>query len=414
MTQLWALRPGWMRSIRFRLALLSSTALLFIGTLVVGSIYLALAHNVRDESVTDTFHAVEGINAADGTFTPLRRIEVAEVADIEAAVNAETLASLRTYSVYALSGLFVTSLAVGWLFATRALRPVRDIAATAKDVQAGDLSRRVALHSDDELGSLADSIDAMLAHLDDVFTSQRRFVDDASHELRTPLAVIRINVDAVLARPDVPEHERHRAVAVIDRAVDRMTRLVEDMLAAARSATPTRLHPAVNLSALVHEEVEEFVTLAADRDLDLVVHLDHDVVLPADPDPVRRVVDNLLSNAVRLAPTGSVIDTAVGRSPDASWAFVAVRDEGPGIAPDDQRRVFERFWRADQPGAVPDGHAGLGLSIVREVAMAHGGLVRVHSQLGAGSVFVLWLPVTPPAGLAPPPAESPLAHTPTN
>jgi signal transduction histidine kinase len=410
MRQLWARRPAWMRSIRFRLAMLSSTVLLFIATAVVGGIYLAVAHNVQNEPVTETFQAIEGIDRTDGTFKPLRRIEVAEVADIEAAVNAETLASLRAYSVYALAGLFVTSLAVGWLLAARALRPVRDIAATAKDVQAGDLSRRVALHRDDELGTLAESIDAMLAHLDEVFTSQRQFVDDASHELRTPLAVIRTNVDAVLARPDVPEHERSRAVAVVDRAVDRMTRLVEDMLAAARSAAPMRVQPAVNLSAVVHEEVEEFATLAVERELELVVELDHDVVLPADPDTVRRVVDNLLANAVRLAPRGSVVATSVGRSPGAPWAFVAVRDEGPGIAPEDQRRVFDRFWRSDPPGTEQDGHAGLGLSIVREVAKAHGGLVRLHSQLGVGSVFVLWLPTSTERGLAPPPSGSPVAR----
>lgn len=411
MTQLWTGRPAWMRSIRFRLAMLSSSALLFIATAVVGGIYLALAYNVQDEPVTATYQAIEGIRGSDGSFRPLRTIEVAEVADIEAAVNAETLSSLRAFSVYALIGLFVTSLAVGWFLAARALRPVRDIAATAKDVQAGDLSRRVALHRDDELGTLANSIDAMLAHLDQVFTSQRQFVDDASHELRTPLAVIRANVDAVLARPDVPDHERQRAVAVVDRAVDRMTRLVEDMLAAARSVAPGRVEPAVNLAALVHEEIAEFDTLAAERRIELNADLDHDTVLPADPDTVRRAVDNLLANAVRLAPRGSAVGTTVGGSRDGSWAFVAVRDEGPGIALDDQGRVFDRFWRSDPAGVAHDGHAGLGLSIVRQVAEAHGGLVRVHSELGVGSVFVLWLPTSRANDLAPPPPGSPVART---
>jgi signal transduction histidine kinase len=413
MTLLWARRPSWMRSIRFRLGVLASTLLLSIATVVVAGIYVVLAHNVQDEPVTETFQAIEGIRRDDGTFKPLRRIEVAEVADIEAAVNAETLASLRAYSVYALGGLFVTSLAVGWLLAARALRPVRDIAATAEDVRAGDLSRRVALHRDDELGSLAEQIDAMLAHLDELFTSQRQFVDDASHELRTPLAVIRTNVDAVLARPDLPEQERHRAVAVVDRAVDRMTRLVEDMRAADRAGARLGVRTAVNLAAVVHEEVEEFGTLAADREIELAVDLDHDVVVPADPDNVRRMIDNLLSNAVRLAPRGSVVDARVGRSPAEPWAYVAVRDRGPGIAPEDQRRVFDRFWRSDPAGLEQEegGHAGLGLSIVREMARAHGGLVRVHSQLGAGSVFVVWLPTAGPGDSGEPPPGSPLSCT---
>jgi signal transduction histidine kinase len=410
MTLLWTRRPTWMRSIRFRLAMLSSTLLLAIATVIVGGIGLALAHNVRDEPVPETFQAIEGIERSDGTFKPLRRIEVAEVADIEAAVNAQSLTSLWIYSVYALTGLFVTSLAVGWILATRALRPMGDISATARQVQAGDLSRRVALKRDDELGTLAESIDSMLAHLDQVITSQRQFVDDASHELRTPLAVIRTNVDAVLARPDVPDHERHRAVAVVDRAVDRMTRLVEDMLAAARSVAPLRVHPAVNLAALVHEEVEEFDALAAERDIELNVALDHNTVLPADPDMLRRAVDNLLANAVRLAPRGSSVDTSVGSNAEGSWAFVAVRDGGPGIALEDQRRVFDRFWRSDPPGVARNGHTGLGLSIVRQVAEAHGGLARVHSEPGVGSVFVLWLPAAGACGPAPPPPVSPVAQ----
>jgi signal transduction histidine kinase len=157
---------------------------------------------------------------------------------------------------------------------------------------------------------------------------------------------------------------------------------------------------------LAHEEVDEFSSLAADRQVDLDVDLDHTTSAPVDPAMVRRAVDNLLANAVRLAPPGSTVRTSVGTSPDGQWAFVAVRDDGPGIPVPHQRRVFDRFWRVDPPGAEPDGHTGLGLSIVRQVAEAHGGLVRLHSSVGLGSVFVIWLPVTRGRGGGPPERSS--------
>ena len=178
--------PAWTRSLRFRLALLWSGLLLVVVGLVVGGIYLALARTVGSSPITETFKAVEGVRRRDGTFKALREIEVAEVSDIERAVNAQTLQSLRDYALWALVGLFFASLLIGWFLAGRALRPLRRITATAEQVEAGDLSRRVALGRDDELGTLASSIDAMLARLDDAFSTQRKLVDDASHELRTP------------------------------------------------------------------------------------------------------------------------------------------------------------------------------------------------------------------------------------
>ena len=394
---------SWLRSVRFRLALLSSALLVAVTVAVGGGIYLALARSVGGEPVTRTFRAVEGIRTPSG-FKALRTIQVAEVSDIERAVNATTLASLRDYGIWALGGIFLTSLGIGWLLASRALRPVQTIAATAQEVQAGDLSRRVELHGDDEFGTLGGSIDAMLTQIEDTFTTQRRFVDDASHELRTPLAVIRTNIDTVLSRADAPAQERERAVATVDRAVDRMTRLVEELLASARQDAPLERRPGVPLGVLLREEVEEFTDLAATRDLSLLVEVDGAPAVHADAEVLRRAVDNLLSNAVRLAPTGSAVTGYAGRL--GEWAFVGVRDGGPGIAAADQRRVFDRFWRS--PAVDGGEHNGLGLAIVRQSALSHGGVVRLASAPGVGSDFVLWLPVGASRPSRPAPEASPL------
>src|SRR5262245_8336102 len=145
--------------------------------------------------------------------------------------------NLRNYSFGLLGGLFVVSLGIGWMLSGRALRPVRAIARTAAEIQATDLSRRIRLRGPkDELRYLGDTVDSMLGRLDEAFRAQRQLIDDASHELRTPLTVIRTNLDAVLIAADSTDEERRRAAGVIDRATNRMIRLVDDLLASARRA----------------------------------------------------------------------------------------------------------------------------------------------------------------------------------
>jgi signal transduction histidine kinase len=163
-----------------------------------------------------------------------------------------------------------------------------------------------------------------------------------------------------------------------------MTRQVDDLLAAARRPGPLVDHHEVEIEALLEETAEEFAAAARLRSLAVVADARPGVVVAADRDALKRAVSNLVDNAVRLAPAGSVVRLAAGR--EGGWRWVAVVDKGPGIDPDQQRHVFERAWSAD--GAS----SGLGLAIVRQIVEAHGGVVRLHSDLGRGSGFVLWLP----------------------
>jgi signal transduction histidine kinase len=402
--------PEWARSIRFRYTLLYSAVLFGLAAVVVAAIYLVLMMSLRHQPYTTGVKQLICVPGGECyqpvTFRQLERV-----------VNGRTLKELRNYSFTALGVLFVASLGVGWVVAGRVLRPIGRITSVARDIQATDLSRRIELPGpDDELKQLGDTFDAMLARLDAAFAAQRQFVADASHELRNPLAIIRTNVDVALADPRADPEDLRHTIAVVKRASDRMARLVDDLLALARRQEPTLEHEQVDLGVAVAEASDDFVVPAAARSIVLDRAIAPGVIVTGDRDALKRAVANLLENAVRLAPAGSRIRLATGSEGDRAW--VAVADEGPGIAPEDQPHVFDRFWRADKARARADGGTGLGLAIVRQIAESHGGQVRLQSKVGVGSSFVIWLPVTgdtpePPSRPPAPSAPSDLTPVPT-
>jgi signal transduction histidine kinase len=385
--RLWDRLPEWTRSIRFRYTLLYSAVLFGLAAVVLAAIYLFLLMALRATPVSSR----SGTLCIHGDCIP-----VISFREAERLVNAETLDKLRYYSIGALGVLFVSSLGVGWVVAGRVLAPIGRITSVARDIQATDLSRRIQLPGpEDELKQLADTFDAMLARLDAAFAAQRQFVADASHELRNPLAIIRTNVDVALADPDASPDELRQTIATVKRAGDRMTLLVDDLLALARRQQPTLEHEPVDLGAAVAEASDDFVVPAETRGIVLDRAIAPGVVVTGDREALKRVVANLLDNAVRLAPAGSRIRLATGSEGNRAW--IAVADEGPGISPEDQPRVFDRFWRADKARARADGGTGLGLAIVRQLVESHGGEVRLNSKVGVGSSFVVWLPITRPS-----------------
>lgn len=378
--------PEWMRSIRFRYTLLYSAVLFGLAALVIGAIYLILWISLHEPMsiingrVDDPF---------SGRSFP---VDIVTARQFERLVHQQTLDRLRTFSFEALIVLFFASLAVGWVVAGRVLAPIGRITGVAREIQATDLSRRIRLQGpNDELKQLADTFDAMLARIDAAFAAQQQFLADASHELRNPLAIIRTNADLALTDKDPQVEELRQAVVVVKRASDRMARLVDDLLALARRESPTFAIEQVDLGRAVAEASEEFLAPAETRGIVLDRAVAPGVVVMGDGDALKRAVANLVENAVRLAPTGSRIRLAVGSERGLAW--VAVSDEGPGIAAEDQPRVFDRFWRADKARSRADGGTGLGLSIVRQIAQSHGGDVQLQSKLGVGSTFTIWLPV---------------------
>ncbi|GAA2649635.1 sensor histidine kinase [Nonomuraea recticatena] len=387
-------------TIRFRMTVLYSALLFTLAALVLGGIYYVVSASTEQRPYTTEYAKTYRSN---GEY--LGKAPVVFVEEVENAINVKTMTTLRDYSLATLAFLFVASLLIGWILSGRVLRPVRAITRTTDEIQATDLSRRIRLEGPkDELRDLADTVDTMLDRLEEAFRAQRQLIDDASHELRSPLTIIRTNVDAVLASPEATEEERVRAVAIVDRATTRMTRLVEDLLASARRQGTAFADSDLDLAQVADEAAEEYTALAQARGLTLTRSLTGELPMTGDHDALRRAVANLLSNAVRLSPPGGTVEVAAGRQ--GGWLWTAVRDGGPGLSDEDRPRVFDRFWRGE--ASRRDRHTGLGLAIVRQIVESHGGRVAVFSQLGEGSTFVLWLPSREGAE-SPVPTINPLA-----
>jgi signal transduction histidine kinase len=404
-------RPAWTQTIRFRLAATYSLVLFALAALVLVAVYAIVSESVDAAPLNPI--TVQKVKEVGGELV-LRegeQFQAADLASVQQAVNHKALELMRDASAGALGGLLVASFGVGWWLSGRVLRPVKRVTAAAREISATDLSRRIALDGPrDELRDLADTVDDMLGRLDRAFAAQRQMIDDASHELRNPLAVIQINLDAVLSRDDVDAAERQRASTVTARATQRMGSLIEDLLAAARRAAPAFTDADVDLGSVAEEAADGFALLADSDGLRLERRVTAGLGVIGDAEALRRAADNLLSNAVRVSPPGAEIVIATGR--DGGWAWLAVRDHGPGISPEHQERVFDRFWRGPDGTRRRDRGTGLGLAIVRQVVESHGGTVALHSVSGAGATFVLWLPLRG-AGVTErtprPPARDPMA-----
>lgn len=388
--------PSWTSSIRFRLTAIYSLLLFGLAAMVVGGIYFGLSRELHAEQrPSESVQYV--LRKADGSIDPTT---VASAADIQRFANDQALQTLRTTSTLALAVLFLSSLLLGSVVAGRVLAPIGRITSVAREIQATDLSRRIGLQGpEDELRELADTFDRMLARLDEAFEGQRRFIHEASHELRNPLAVIRTNLDVTLADPDAGTEELRQAGEVVLRSAERMSRLVDDLLVYADRGSPEEQHAPLDVARVVEASVTEFRVPAAARGLSLEVAAQDGLWVLGDATALRRLLANLLANAIRLAPSGSTIRLAADRS--GSWIWLAVDDAGPGIPAEERDVVFQRFWRGDPGSARAEGRSGLGLTIVRQIVEAHRGNIRLWPSDRGGSTFVVWLPATSPDGRAP-------------
>lgn len=388
--------PAWATTVRVRLAVTYSGLVFGIAAVVLLLVYVALAASLDaaplSEADQQKFYVTDSGKVKfldDGSTADL--VSAADLDLVQQAVNAGTLDRLRVYSFGGLGVLFVFSLVVGWWVSGRVLRPLGAVTATAREISGSDLSRRIsATGPHDELRELADTIDDMLDRLDDAFASQRALVDDVSHELRNPVAVITANIDAVLSDPAAPPDARARASAAVTSAAASMTRLLEDLLAISRQRSGAFEEKEVELGSLARTAVEEYGAFVDERSLDLHLRLDDGPVVYADEQAVVRALRNLLSNAVRYSPDGGRLVVAVGS--EQGWAWVGVRDEGPGIPLADQAHVFDRFFSTESTAHNGNGGHGIGLAIARQIVEAHDGRLAVHSTEGVGSTFVAWLP----------------------
>jgi two-component system, OmpR family, sensor kinase len=293
--------------------------------------------------------------------------------------------ALRVVAGVGLAMLLVGSV-LAWLLADRVLRPVTAVTKTARTISGGDLSRRIPVSGHDEIAVLAATFNEMLARLETAFETQRRFVDDAGHELRTPLTIVRGHLELL---EDEPAERRATLKLVLDE-LDRMARLVNDMLTLAKWERPDFLSTApVDLGVLTDDVLAKAEAIG-NRRWSLDARATGTVV--ADRQRVTQALVQLAQNAVQHTEEGDEIGvgTFVGGGETRLW----VRDTGPGIPFEEQERVFARFYRASV-GRGSDG-AGLGLSIVQAIARAHGGRLELASAPGSGSTFTVVLPLDGP------------------
>jgi len=372
--------PAWMGSIRFRLTVVYSSVVFGLAALAVTVIYLGLRYTLENQTVGTVYETPQG-----------RLIEVDTAQYLQNRAYGRALESLRVFSFGALLALFFVSLVVGWFVSGRMLRPIGQITRAVRRIQASDLSQRINLGGpDDELRRLADTFDDMLGRVDDAFESQRQFIHEASHELRNPLAVIRTNLEVTLSDPDATAEELRHTAEVVERSTERMARLVDDLLVYARKGTLSLERQPVDVALLISEAADEFAAPAEAAGQALEQEAPPGLWVLGDRLALRQALANLLANAVRLAPAGTTIRVRAGR--EGPWVWMSVEDQGPGIAPEDRERVFQRFWRGDPAESRAQGRSGLGLTIVRQTAESHGGEVKLATELGRGAAFAIWLP----------------------
>lgn len=333
----------------------------------------------------ETFRAIAVPLAVNGEIAGA--LEVGEsTSDVE-----ETLHSLLL--ILAIGYPVTLGLAsVGGIFlAGRALSPIDEITQTARRISAEDLSKRLDLQlPDDELGRLARTFDDMIARLEAAFARQRQFTADASHELRTPLTAMKGQVEVALSRPRSTEDYRE-VLATVNEEIDRMIRLVGSLLTLARAdgrQIPLQ-RERVDVADLVHSAVAQVQRVASERQIAIDLQAGPQRTVIVDEDLVLQLLLNLLDNAVKHSGPDSRV--TCGWTIEDRELRVFVGDTGAGIPAADLPRIFDRFYRVDKARSLTEGGAGLGLSISRWIAQAHGGDITVESEPSRGTTFTLHL-----------------------
>jgi heavy metal sensor kinase len=310
------------------------------------------------------------------------------------ATQRETMHNLRN-AMFATApvALLIATLG-GYALARKSLSPVVRMSEKARAIGATSLSERIEVaNARDELGELATTMNDLLARLERSFGDQLRFMADASHELRTPVAILQGELDVTLSRDDRDAADYRESLEVMHRTVRRLTRIVRDLFLLARSDAgdvPLRREP-LYVADVVSYTCRAYKTLAAEHDVTLSACCEGEVMVDGDEDLLQRMIGNLVENAIRHSARGA--EVAVRCAADGDRARIDVRDHGAGIPPHLRERIFERFFRVDAARTATAGSgAGLGLSIARWIANAHGGELRLESSGQDGSVFVATLP----------------------
>lgn len=297
----------------------------------------------------------------------------------------------RSYQAMIFASLLAAaiSLAVGLLFARGLVDPINRISRAAKAIGEGDLSARTNLEGDDEISRLAMTFDDMAEAVQKDRLLERRLTTDVAHELRTPLMAIQSTVEAILDGVFEADEER---LDTINSEVQRLSRLVDAILKLSRlenRSMPVNMET-VNVGDLISGLISTHEAYVHDSGLKLHYDADPDVYVYADSDMIRQATANLISNAVRYTPEGSI---TVSVKQGETMAAIAVSDTGIGLSEEEAKMVFSRFWRAEAGRNREQGGLGVGLSVVKEIVDQHDGWVRVEGEPNKGATFTIYIPL---------------------
>ena len=345
----------------------------------------------------------ETIPLQAGTSKPYRLLTMPVISNgatvniVQAAMSLENVDAARSNFLFILLGLTPLALAGaalgGWFLACRALSPVDAIVTAARKIEAEDLSKRIPVLSNDaELGQLTAVLNDMLERIEASFAAVRRFSADAAHELRTPLTILKGEIEVALSSSLSPA-EAHQTLLSCLEEVDRLNSLVKDLLLMARvdSNALSTTSRSVNLAEIMEDVAPALTELAARARNSCKIYVSVPLWVKGSESLLFRLVFNLAENAIKYTPANGLIEVSLRQNEGA--AVWEVKDNGPGITPEAQEHLFERFYRGD-PAREGNG-TGLGLALVRSIVQLHHGRIELSSDPSKGSTFRVILPLVP-------------------
>jgi heavy metal sensor kinase len=303
-----------------------------------------------------------------------------------------TLGTVRTVFLYSAFIALVVAALGGSTLVNRILHPLRRITGMAEDIGESNLSRRIDITREDELGKLASTLNGMMGRLEEAFNRQRQFASDASHELRTPLSVIQAESTLALEK-DRSSDEYKKSLETISQEVSFMSTVVANLLQIARSESGHEILKleTVNLRDVLNDLSPKIDSLAREKGILFTLNVEENVHVVGDRFKLVQLFSNIFDNAVKYTHKGgSVWATARAMG---KLAVISISDTGVGIAPEHVAQIFERFYRVDKARSRSYGGAGLGLAIAKQIVESHGGRIDVESELGKGSTFNIFLPL---------------------
>ena len=351
-------------------------------------------HSIAGNATYETVKNIGQYPVRIVTFPLMENGQLISILQVGAPLQESTTAlnALFYILIFGIPLAVILASGVGWFLAKKALSPVDMVTGLARKIEAGSLNERLDVSGPkDELGRLAKTFNDMIARLELSFKQMKQFTADASHELKTPLTVLKGEMEIALKTEKTVEGFKEVIKSSLEE-IDRMSAIVKSLLNLAKLDSRVRLpKDNIKLDGIVEERFNQTMPLAKDKGIDMVMAKKESVIIMGDKLGIGQLLFNLIYNAIKYTSKDGRIEISLEQSDN--WAIIKVIDTGIGIAEEDLPHIFDRFYRVDKARTTGAGGVGLGLSICKEIAEAHGGKIEVESEAGKGSVFKVYLPL---------------------